>query len=78
MAYQSTKHPVELSGINGRSTRSEAEQQQPVVSGTQFYKQCIDCGKFVPKGLWIPKSHPTYRGAMCRECLSNYDGPEYH
>ncbi|MET4160542.1 hypothetical protein ABIE61_000356 [Marinobacterium sp. MBR-111] len=62
----------------GRSTRSEAEQQQPVVSGTQFYKQCIDCGKFVPKSMWIPKSHPTYKGAMCLDCLSGYDGPEYH
>lgn len=43
-------------------------------------KSCGDCGKFVPKKQWVPEKN--WKGEsqhpLCRECLSSYDGPEYH
>jgi len=41
------------------------------------YTKCNDCGKFVKKREWVPKNHPWKKHALCSECFSNYDGPEY-
>ena len=44
----------------------------------EHHKQCHDCGQFLNKDMWIRKDHPTYTHALCKNCISNYDGPEYH
>jgi len=37
--------------------------------------KCHDCGVFIKKELWVPKSHPWKKHALCWSCLSNYDDP---
>lgn len=43
-----------------------------------FHTRCNDCGKFLKKKRWVPKDHSWKKHALCRECLSGYDGPEYY
>lgn len=43
----------------------------------KFHTKCHDCGKFLKKSKWVPKDHPRKEHALCSECYSNYDGPEY-
>jgi len=41
----------------------------------EYYKKCHDCGQFLKKDRWVRRDHPWKRGALCRECFSNYDDP---
>jgi hypothetical protein len=45
----------------------------------EYFKRCGDCGQFVGKDRWVRQDNTAGKThALCSDCLSNYDGPEYH
>jgi len=44
----------------------------------QYHKRCHDCGQFVKRELWVPVDHPWKKHALCAECFSCYDDPDFY
>lgn len=42
-------------------------------SAKAFYTRCGDCGRFVPRLLWVRRDHPKYTHALCHSCASGYE-----
>ena len=43
----------------------------------EYYKKCIDCGRFVAKKYWLKKSKYENRRPLCNKCSLNYDDPNF-
>lgn len=43
----------------------------------EYHIKCHDCGRFVKRELWVEKDHRWKKHALCSECFSLYDPPEY-
>lgn len=54
-----------------------ADQDTKAPAKKEYYKSCVDCGKFLPKDWWIPKDsdRALMRGArpLCNNCAADYD-----
>lgn len=44
---------------------------------SQYHDKCHDCGQFLKEEKWVAKNHQWKKHALCAECLSAYDYPEY-
>lgn len=40
---------------------------------SEHHTKCHDCGRFLPKKLWVSFTHAWKKHALCSGCLSDYD-----
>ena len=49
------------------------DMTQVPVEKLEYHTRCHDCGRFLPKVLWVRKDDPLKKWVVCFSCHSDYD-----
>lgn len=66
-----TKAQLEEWASSGRDYEAEYKQAIASLKREDHKTKCCDCGRFVDKECWAPKTSKTE--PMCHSCASDYD-----